>query len=48
MKDQNKRMLKVVLKGLGKIAWSTLPVVFAGVMGFLMGIMLIVKMKGGC
>ncbi len=45
--DQNKRKLKAVLKGVGKIVWSTLPVVFAGVMVFLMGIMLIVKMKGG-
>ncbi len=46
--DQNKRKLKAVLKGLGEIVWNTLLVVFAGVMGFLMGIMLIVKMKGGC
>ncbi len=48
MKDQNKRKLKAVIKALGEIVWNTLPVVFAGVMGFLMGIMLIVKMKGGC
>ncbi len=43
MKDQHKRKLRAVLKGIGEIVWDTLPVIFGGVMGFL-----IVKMKGGC
>ncbi len=48
MKDENKRKLKAVVKGLGEIVWSTLPVVFASVAGFLIGIIMVFKMKGGC
>ncbi len=37
MKDQNKRKLKAVLKGIGEIVWDTFPVVMAFIWGVLMG-----------
>ncbi len=37
MKDQNKRKLEAVIKGLGETVWDTLPLAMAFVIGLVLG-----------